>query len=96
MNGGSQTDMMYDFIPDDFASVMICAIRYSLGRMTYMPSVVCRFVKPKLAKMSKKDLYVIIRDIEECRDYGQECDEECWKDLLEEAKRVYESLEGKK
>ena len=77
-------------IPDDFASVMICAIRYALGRRTYMPSIVCGFVKPKLPEMSKKDLYVIIRDIEEAHNYGDDMDYRVWIDLLEAAREAYE------
>ena len=77
-------------ISEDFASIMICAIRYALGRRTYMPSVVCNFVKPRIPKMSDKDLYVIIRDIKECRDYGDDCDKKEWMSLLHEAEKECE------
>lgn len=83
---GFNDGKMSENISDDFASIMICAIRYALGRRTYMPSIVCNFVKQRIPNMSDKDLYVIIRDIKECRDYGDDCDKREWMSLLEAAK----------
>ena len=83
-------------ISEDFASIMICAIRYALGRRTYMPSVVCQFVKQRISGMSNKDLYVIIRDIKECCDYGDDCDYKDWMSLLQAAENEYNNREESK
>jgi hypothetical protein len=48
-----------------FSGTVISALRYCLGRMTYMPSLVIEFVTPYLQEMETKDLYVIQRDIVE-------------------------------
>lgn len=29
----------------DFSTLAICAVRYSLGRLSYMPSLVCEIIK---------------------------------------------------
>ena len=48
-----------------FSGTVISALRYCLGRRTYMPSLVIGFVTPYLPEMETKDLYVIQRDIVE-------------------------------
>lgn len=35
---------MVDPASDDFGSVCNCAVRYCLGRRSYMPSLVCRYI----------------------------------------------------
>lgn len=40
---------------DDFESVLICALRYCLGRQTYMPSIIIAFVRPKYCPHSEKE-----------------------------------------
>lgn len=48
---------------EDFGTLCICAIRYCLGRKTYMPSNVQRIVQSNLKHLSDKDLQVICDDI---------------------------------
>lgn len=48
---------------DDLECIIGCAMRYALGRSTYMPSLVCDFIKKHLDILSKKSLEVMIRDI---------------------------------
>lgn len=48
-----------------FSGTIISALRYCLGRRTYMPSLVIGFVKPYIPKLKEKDLIVIRRDIYE-------------------------------
>ena len=81
---------------DDFFTIIICAIRYALGRRTYMPSLVCGFAKQYIKQIPTKDLYVIIRDIKEhgsrsygAEAYGDECDFKTWMDFLELVKTEY-------
>lgn len=71
--------------------MLICAVRYALGRQSYIVSVTCDFVKSIKDKLSQNCINIIIRDIEEeikmChnlgRTCGMECDEADWIKLLE-------------
>ena len=58
-------------IDDDFGVVLNCAIRYCLGRQTYMPSLVTEFIKPLLPQLDKNTLMWMrfLNDIEQeiCR-----------------------------
>lgn len=49
----------------DFNTALICAIRYSIGRRTYMPSLIAGFVKQNLAGFADMDLACIKKDIEQ-------------------------------
>ena len=53
-------------IPDQnntFGAVLICAVRYCIGRQTYMPELVINFIRPLLPKLDSKTLTVMERDI---------------------------------
>ena len=71
--------------------ILICAVRYALGRMSYIVGVVAEYVALKQPELSKECINIIIRDIEEelkrYHDAGQllgmECDERTWLRLLE-------------
>jgi hypothetical protein len=75
--------------------ILICAVRYALGRMSYMVSVVCGYVAIKHRELSQECIAIIVRDIEEeiemChkigRTCGMECDEREWLRLLETLKK---------
>lgn len=68
---------------DDFESILVCAERYSCGRMTYMPSVVVDFITPLLSQISTKTLVVFKRDIEGAGYYGSESiDKPLWMSFL--------------
>ena len=69
---------------EDLGLICICAVRYSLGRMTYMPYVVCSFIKRNVDKLNKNSIYVIKRDIEDAQNghhLGMACDEREWLEL---------------
>lgn len=78
--------------------ILICAVRYALGRMSYMVSIVCEYVASKHRELSEHCIDIIIRDIEEeiemChkigRTCGMECDEREWLRLLETLKKKEE------
>lgn len=86
-----------DHIPveqEDFGTLAVCAIRYCQGRMTYMPELVRRIIKPNLAKLSDKDLQVLINDANEQKrteNYGSVQDKYGWvkwrQELLDEQER---------
>lgn len=74
-----------------FQAILICAVRYSIGRRTYMPDLVTRYIKPLLPHMTYNTLAVMRRDVEEpgtsaFGSYGDECDKETWMRFLGEIK----------
>jgi len=74
---------------DDFSAILICAVRYCLGRMTYMPKLVTSFIKRNLKDfITDNDITVMIQDIQSCNNYGHSCDEETWMDFLYWLKEV--------
>ena len=84
---------------DDFESVLICALRYCLGRQTYMPSIVIAFIRPMLSVLSAKALSVIVRDIENAKGGvpglgDPNIDEPLWLNLLNAAKAELEGRKG--
>ena len=46
----------------DFGTVCVCALRYAMGRMTYMPSLVRDFVRPLLPRLPDKTIKVMVDD----------------------------------
>lgn len=79
---------------DNFGAVLICAVRYSIGRMTYMPKLVQDFIRPLLPYLSNKTLYVMERDIAEASGYGdRNIDEPDWMRFL---KAVREEMRVRK
>ena len=74
--------------------ILICAVRYALGRMSYIVGVVAEYVAVKQSSLSKECINIIIHDIERelalYHDMGQtlgmECDERTWLRLLERLK----------
>lgn len=50
-----------DLSNDDFGAVLNCAVRYTLGRRTYMPGLVIDYIRPLLPFLSSKTLWCLIR-----------------------------------
>lgn len=44
---------------EDFGTLCFCAVRYAMGRATYMPSLVVAIIRPHLRELSDKDLGVL-------------------------------------
>lgn len=67
---------------DDFGAVLNCAVRYAIGRQTYMPSLLIDFIMPLIPQLSSKTLWCLDQDIAEQRwngGYGDPMiDEPCW------------------
>lgn len=84
--------------------ILICAVRYSLGRMSYIVNDVAQYVTFKRKALSKQCIDIIIRDIEEemeryhCigQTLGMECDERTWTRLLNVLKGEMEDDERRK
>lgn len=68
---------------NDFGNIMIMALRYALGRRTYVTSEVSDFIKQNKMHLTEANKSVMIRDIEEyltSREKGFIIDDECDKD----------------
>ena len=57
-------------VDEDFCTVLICAVRYSIGRRTYMPHLVADYIEPMLPHMDARSLKVMLRDIVSADSYG--------------------------
>lgn len=72
---------------EKFGAVLNCAVRYSLGRRTYMPSLVIGFITPLLPKLTSSTLQCFDRDVTDAKyypgGYGDACDEQDWLRFLE-------------
>ena len=52
-------------ITDHFELMMISALRYAIGRETYMPEITIHYIKNLVPKFTARTLFVMRRDIEE-------------------------------
>ena len=86
---------------DDFGgAVLNCAVRYALGRRSYMPGLVMDVIRPMLKNCSDKTLWCFDRDITEwleggehgLADYGEE-----WTKLREDVRAAKDNrkIEGR-
>ena len=79
-------------IDNDFETILVCAVRYALGRRTYMPSLVIGYVTPLLPQLNKMTLSIMEKDVMFEGDLGDEkIDKPGWmqflKDVQAELKR---------
>ena len=59
----------------DLGTICVCALRYAMGRETYMPSLVRDFVRPLLKDLPFKTIAVMFSDCENqarYENYGNE------------------------
>lgn len=67
-------------IDADFMSVLVCAVRYCLGRRTYMPSLVTGWIM-KNCKLDEKTIKIMLEDIDSQQarfGLGDPCDYATW------------------
>lgn len=73
-------------LDENFESIIICAVRYCLGRRTYMPSLVVSYITPLIPNLSDKTLYCLEKDVIGAKDtcgYGDKhADEPVWMKFL--------------
>ena len=74
--------ILFDGEGEDISMILVSAERYALGRRTYIVQWICEIIKKNMHLLSGKDKAVIIRDIETAIYYGDECDKQCWMNLL--------------
>lgn len=68
----------------DYEIIISCAVRYALGRETYIVSLICDYILKHIDALSINCLWSIAKDIrdQEQWGYGAECDEHEWMELL--------------
>jgi len=64
--------------------------RYSLGRKSYMPSHTVSIIKQHPNIFTKHDWKQFIKEIDECKDLGMDCDKETWNELKQFAEERLE------
>lgn len=70
---------------EDLSMIIVSAVRYALGRKTYIVQWTCEFVENNLNLLTEKDIQVMMRDIKLQDDHyglGDDCDIKCWYGLL--------------
>jgi hypothetical protein len=82
-------------ITNHFELMMISALRYAIGRYTYMPSVTIEYIRYLIPQLSPKTLYIMKRDIDEEIERYQRMERELymakdWQKLAEEIGVEYE------
>lgn len=68
-------------IDNNFEMMVVCAVRYAVGRATYMPSIVDEFVRKYLSVLRTRTLGFIRRDIKEWLDREVLDQRELWSNL---------------
>lgn len=71
----------------DYGTIVLCAVRYAMGRMTYMPTIVINYVKEHWADLQPGMQDIILRDVSEELEHedrssgwlGNACDVQNWK-----------------
>lgn len=66
-------------IDENFETILTCAIRYAIGRQTYMPHLVIDYITPLLPILSDKALSVMKNDVATAEHYGNDMiDKPAW------------------
>lgn len=78
-------DLLAPLYDHDFRLILIAAMRYAMGRNTYMPMVVADYIKRHIHLLDDKFLVLAADDIRRhFEDYGEhELNPDLWQDLLE-------------
>ena len=83
---------------DDFGgAVLNCAVRYALGRQSYMPGLVMDELRPMLPDCSERTLWCFDQDITEWLDHSEPSimnDYADWKSFLDAVREERERRKG--
>lgn len=68
----------------NFQEILVSAVRYALGRMTYIVGLTVDYISPLIKSLDMKYINIMIDDITGHSDlgYGMDMDEEEWGRLL--------------
>lgn len=83
-----------DLHDDDFGAVLNCAIRYCIGRRTYMPDLVTSYIKPLLPYLSRKTVKCMWDDVRSAGSYGDPCDAVTWINFLQDLVEELDKRDG--
>lgn len=90
MNNGKEfflfpQDMLAPISDSDFRLILLSAMRYAMGRKTYMPSVVADYLKRHIQLLDNKFLTLAADDIRQhLEDYAEhESNPDLWQNLLD-------------
>ena len=74
----------------DYENILISAVRYALGRCTYIVNLTVNYVIKEIEenKLSEHCLTVMHNDIKNCKNLGMDCDILDWKRLANKIKEV--------
>lgn len=74
----------------DYEHIVISAVRYALGRMTYIVELTVNYILEEIEndQLSDRCLDVIRKDIKEAKSYGMNCDRKLWIKLLNRIEEV--------
>ncbi len=75
----------------DLRLTILGCFRYSLGRMTYMPSHTVTIIKENEHLFNRADWFAFIREIDLEPNLGMACDKKQWGDLREFARNKLNS-----
>ena len=84
-------DFCYD---EDFGCIINSALRYAIGRHTYMPGVVRDFIRKYKDVLDAKTLFVAIRDIDDALRIDTLDDADEWQMIRDELQVTLEHLQG--
>ena len=84
-------------IDKNFETILLCAVRYAIGRKSYMPSLVIDYITPLLPYLSEDVLKLIADEIIEHYTYegalgDEKIDKPYWIDFLQ---RIEIEMEGR-
>ena len=81
----------------DLGVVLNCAVRYCMGRQTYMPSIVIDFITPLIPRLDNKTLWCLDRDLSDPAVYGGLGDEKIDAPLwIKFHERIKEEIKSRK
>lgn len=74
----------------DYEHIVISAVRYAIGRMTYIVELTVNYIMQQIEddKLSDQCLGIIRNDIKESKYLGMQCDELQWIKLLKKIEEV--------
>ncbi len=69
---------------ENFQEMLVSAVRYALGRMTYIVGLTVDYIMPMIQNLDLKYINIMIDDIDRQREYGygMEMDRKDWVRLL--------------
>ena len=67
---------------ENFQEILVSAVRYALGRMTYIVGLTVDYIMPMIPDLETKYINIMIDDIDRQREYGMDMDKDEWMKLL--------------